>query len=82
MFQDGFKWIGPDPLDNNLFEADELLRASFPLLDNLEIYCMAACCGIGAFSFEKADILTASKELDKETLIVNPHLHKKRTGSD
>jgi hypothetical protein len=64
-----FTWIEPDTSDNNLFEVDVLLTTSFDFFDKLEIVCMAECCGIGAFSFDPTDIITASKDLNKSKLV-------------
>ena len=69
MDQYNFTWIDPDTSDKNLFEVDVLLTASFDFFDKLEIVCMAECCGIGAFSFDATDIITASKDLDKSKLV-------------
>src|SRR5438046_1138166 len=69
MDQYNFTWIDPDTSDNNLFEVDVLLTTSFDFFDKLEIVCMAECCGIGAFSFDPTDIITASKDLDKSKLV-------------
>jgi hypothetical protein len=69
MNQYNFTWIEPDTSDNNLFEVDVLLTTSFDFLDNLEIVCSAECCGIGAFSFDPTDIITASKDLHKSKLV-------------
>ena len=69
MDQYNFTWIDPDTSDNNLFEVDVLLTTSFDFFDELEIVCMAECCGIGAFSFDPTDIITASNDLDKSKLV-------------
>ena len=68
MDQYNFTWIEPDIADENLFEVDELLAPYFGFFRNLEIHCVAGCCGIDAFSFAPADIESASKDFDKKTL--------------
>ncbi len=69
MEQYNFIWIEPDTSDKNLFDVDVLLNTSFDFLGKLEVSCMAECCGIGAFSFEPIDIITASKDLDRTKLV-------------
>jgi hypothetical protein len=69
MDQYNFTWIDPDTSDNNLFEVDVLLTTSFDFFNKLEILCIAECCGIGAFSFDSTDIITASEDLEKSKLV-------------
>lgn len=40
-------------------------------LERLEIHCVAACCGVSAFSFWKDDIAAAVKAFDVDELVKN-----------
>ncbi|MBT1696054.1 hypothetical protein KK083_04140 [Fulvivirgaceae bacterium PWU4] len=63
------KWIGFDACnDSDIFEIDDLLKPSFDFWDKLETQCMAACCGIDAYSFWEEDIRNAIKGCDKPQL--------------
>ena len=48
---------------------DEIIEPLFPLFDQLEIHCVAECCGLDAVSFEPDDILASAAKLDGKSLI-------------
>jgi hypothetical protein len=62
------KWIELDPNDKDEFDIDPSLELTKQFWANLEINCVAGCCGIDAFSFWPEDIKQASKGFDKIAL--------------
>jgi len=48
---------------------DEIIEPLSPLFDQLEIHCVAECCGLDAISFEPDDILASVEKLDRKSLI-------------
>ena len=48
---------------------DEIIEPLSPLFDQLEIHCVAECCGLDAISFEPDDILASAAKLDGKSLI-------------
>lgn len=61
------KWITfIDLVDGqrDAIELDEILKPVEPFLNMLETECVAACCGVDAYSLWPDDIATAAKRLD------------------
>ena len=63
------RWKNFDHVPGNLLSIDSLLESSWPFWSNLETQCVAACCGIDAFSFWPENIKKASQKMDKQKLI-------------
>lgn len=50
-------------------DIDAHLAGLWPLLDRLEIHCVAGCCGFDAYDFTRDGIATALQGLDRAPLL-------------
>jgi hypothetical protein len=48
---------------------DDLLEPLEPLFSQLEVYCVAECCGLDAFSFTRKDIDLAASKFEANALV-------------
>lgn len=56
------KWIDFDAARSEPFEMDYLIETMQNFWKGLEVYCVAECCGIDAFAFDREQILTSFRE--------------------
>lgn len=70
------KWIEFDSQKSKILNIDELLEPTWDFWKLLETECIAACCGIDAFSFWVEDIQKATILFDKSELLAKLFLLK------
>lgn len=62
------EWVGFDALSCELVDVDYIIAKHDSFWKALEIFCVAACCGLNAFRFYSDDIKNAAHHTDKELL--------------
>ncbi|RYD54998.1 MAG: hypothetical protein EOP56_17385 [Sphingobacteriales bacterium] len=60
-----------DPSGENLTNVDDVLKTQNDFWENLQVFCLSGCCGLGAFRFYPADIRNAADGLDTALLKEN-----------
>lgn len=78
------KWVDFDAEKVNPISIDDLIEPMSRFWKNLEIECLAECCGIEAFSFLPKDIENASKDFNNNELynLFNKTINKLNNISD
>lgn len=64
------RWIEFDGATVETTYINDLLEPTVELWENLEIVCLAECCGLGAFSFLPEDVDNAISDLDRNLLLL------------
>ena len=63
------KYVQHDWANVKWHNIDKIIAPLAPLLELLELHCVAECCGLDAFSFHSEDILAVAAKLDRKTVI-------------
>jgi hypothetical protein len=71
------EWVDFDSTILKLLDLNDLREPLPKFWDYLEWNCVAACCGIEAFSFTETDILRATQYVDKADLLIELNSLKK-----
>lgn len=62
-------WIDVDSFGDNIIDIDSWISAHEDFWRGIETNCVAACCGLDAFSFYAEDITNAASYIDKGKLL-------------